>query len=263
MAVGKGGGRQGARERGRDQGPRSARDGAPASTPAADDDSGGARNWLLVAAVIAIPVVVFAVFLSFGPLRDTLSGRPAVPAASSAGGAGAPAQQGGDRAHLGDAEVQQMAERLAARLEREPGDANGWRTLARTYYVLKRFGDASAAYEKLAALSPIDDADVLADYADAFAMSQGQRLAGKPMELVRKALEKNPAQWKALSMAATDAFQRNDFPTAVSYWERALQTLPPDSEMAEAIRVSLAQARKSVGAGVRPAPQESAQPAGR
>lgn len=158
-----------------------------------------------------------------------------------------------------DAGIEQMAQRLAARLEREPGDANGWRTLARTYYVMERFAQAVAAYEKLAALAPLD-ADVLADYADAAAMAQGRTLAGKPMGLVRRALEQNPSQWKALSMAATDAYQRNDVRAAIGYWERALAAVPPDSPMAESIRGSLAQARQAIGVAAPTSPATPASP---
>jgi len=197
--------------------------------------------------IFAIPAVVVALFLYFGfstspPVQKSAQMPAQMPAQRPAQGQG-----GGDQAHIGDAEVEQMAARLAARLEREPDDANGWSTLARTYYVMKRFSQAVAAYERLAALAPMN-ASVLADYADALAMAQGQRLEGKPMELVRKALELDPAQWKALSMAATDAFQSGDFAVAIGYWERALAALPPDSEMSRAIRGSLEQARQASAA---------------
>jgi len=207
--------------------------------------------------IFAIPAVVVALFLYFGfstsPPVQTSARIPAqTPAQRPAQGQG-----GGDQAHIGDAEVEQMAARLAARLEREPNDASGWSTLARTYYVMKRFSQAAAAYERLAALAPMN-ASVLADYADALAMAQGQRLEGKPMELVRQALELDPAQWKALSMAATDAFQRGDFAVAISHWERALAALPADSEMSRAIRGSLEQARQASAA--RPVSPAAASP---
>jgi len=216
---------------------------APVSGAPAKGGSAGA--WLLRSLILATPLLVVALFWRFGfsptqpPLPATNQLRGSAPVAEQR-----PAEAAGNQALVPDAQIAQMAAQLAARLEREPGDANGWRTLARTYYVMKRFPQAVSAYEKLNALAPLD-ADVLADYADALAMAQGRRLAGKPMELVRKALEQDPAQWKALSMAATDAFQRNDAGGAIGYWERALAAVPPDSAMAESIRSSLAQARMS------------------
>lgn len=183
-----------------------------------------------IAAILAIPLAAVAVFWQ-------LQRGPAAPAHERAQG------KGDDGVDLTDAEMQRMAERLAVRLAREPDDADGWRTLGRTYYVMKRFPQAVAAYERLVALGEPLDAGVLADFADALAMAQGQRLGGRPMELVRQALELDPRQWKALSMAATEAFQRDDFAAAITYWERARASLAPDSPMAASIDASLAQAR--------------------
>ena len=39
-------------------------------------------------------------------------------------------------------------ERLAARLQQEPDNAEGWVMLARSYTSLKRFDDAAVAYAK-------------------------------------------------------------------------------------------------------------------
>lgn len=210
----------------------------------------GPGSRLVVALILASPALVIAAYwaLAIAPSKHSLP--PALPQhatpAIQPGPGSAPAPAGPRSAQATGApeDAEEMAMRLAARLEREPQDANGWRTLARTWYVMARFPEAVAAYEKLAALGPLD-ADVLADYADATAMAQGSELTGAPMELVHRALALNPAQWKALSIAATDAFRRNDTPAAIAYWERALAAVPADSPMAESIRASLAEARRS------------------
>ena len=67
--------------------------------------------------------------------------------------------------------------------------------------------EAVAAYAK-AAEKIKDDADLYADYADALAMSQGRRIEGAPLELVKQALRIDPAHPKALAMAGTEAFNR-------------------------------------------------------
>jgi cytochrome c-type biogenesis protein CcmH len=103
--------------------------------------------------------------------------------------------------------------------------------------------DAVAAYAK--AVDKIkDDADLYADYADALAMSQGRRIEGAPLELVRQALRIDPAQPKALAMAGTEAFNRKDFPAAIAYWEKLLPLLPPDSEMSKSVAGGIAEARE-------------------
>ncbi|MCC6245313.1 MAG: c-type cytochrome biogenesis protein CcmI, partial [Gemmatimonadaceae bacterium] len=135
----------------------------------------------------------------------------------------------------------EMAAKLAARLEQDPANAEGWTTLAHTYYSLKRFPEAVAAYERAATLTP-DNADLLADYADALGATTNS-LEGKPLELVNRALMINPSQWKALALAGTSAFNRKDFKQAVAYWEKVKLAVPPDSDMARSIDSSIAEAK--------------------
>jgi len=201
------------------------------------------------ALILAIPLAIVTLFwrLEVAP-RSTTSMTERLPGAAQLSD-GTAQLSGGGAQHdaASDPEMQQMAARLAQRLEREPGNAEGWRTLARTYYVMQRFPEAVAAYERLDALGA-PDADVLADWADAAAMAQGRRLEGHPMQLVRRALAANPTQWKALSMAATDALERGDANAAIEGWERALAAVPEGSDRAASIRSSLAQARQSLTA---------------
>jgi cytochrome c-type biogenesis protein CcmH len=118
--------------------------------------------------------------------------------------------------------------------------------LARTYYQLNRFPEATRAYEHAAALMP-DDATLLADYADALAAAQGGALQGKPLELVARALAVDPTQWKALALAGTAAFDRKDYAQAVAYWERMKASVPPGSPIAQSVDASIAEARELGG----------------
>jgi cytochrome c-type biogenesis protein CcmH len=160
---------------------------------------------------------------------------------------------------MSDDEVAAMADSLRRRLEKEPGNAEGWIVLARTYYTMQKFPEAAAAYEKLTHLIP-NDADLLADYADALAMSQGRTIAGAPLELVRKALAIDPSQWKALAMAGTEAFERKDYPAAIDYWERLQKAVPPDSQIARQIQGSIDEARQLAGLPAAGAPLAIAPP---
>jgi cytochrome c-type biogenesis protein CcmH len=160
--------------------------------------------------------------------------------------------QAADDGHaMAPEQIEKMLGALKERLAREPDNANGWATLARTYYSMGRFGEAADAYGKLVKLVP-DNADILADYADSLAMARGRQLAGEPMALIAKALKLDPTQWKALAMAGTEAFERRDFQAAVDYWERLQTTLPPDAPIAQQIARSIADAR--VAGKMPPAP---------
>jgi cytochrome c-type biogenesis protein CcmH len=145
-----------------------------------------------------------------------------------------------------EAQVEAMVERLAAKMRENPDDADGWKMLGRSYAVLGRFADAVDAYSKAVLRAP-QDAQLLADFADALAMARGQSLQGEPEKLVLRALEIEPTNLKALALAGTAAFHRSDFKVAADYWERMLPLVPPDSEDARAIKENVAEARSKAG----------------
>jgi len=70
--------------------------------------------------------------------------------------------------------------------------------------------------------------------------------------LVERALAVDPTHWKALALAGTVAFERNDYAQAVAYWERMKATVPPGSPLAGSIDASIAEARQL--GGLKPAP---------
>lgn len=149
-------------------------------------------------------------------------------------------------------EVEAMVARLAARLETTPDDGKGWALLGRSYGVMQRYQEAARAYARAAALNK-DDADLLADYADVLAMSQGQRIEGKPLELIEHALKLDPTQWKALAMAGSAAFERKDYQQAITYWETIKSRAEPNSELARSIASNIEEARQLAGMQILPA----------
>jgi len=142
-------------------------------------------------------------------------------------------------------QVEAMAANLAAKLEKEPGNVDGWVMLARTYYAMNRHAEAARAFERAVALVP-DNADLLADYADSVGAAEGG-LRGKSLELIERALKADPTHWKALALAGTAAFNRKDYAQAIVYWERMKKTVPPDSPIAGSIDASIAEARELGG----------------
>jgi hypothetical protein len=74
------------------------------------------------------------------------------------------------------------------------------------------------------------DPNVLADYADALAMAQGRNMQGRPYELVKKALQVEPFHQKALWLAGTAAYQVQDYPAALQYWEKLITLFPEGTD---------------------------------
>ena len=151
------------------------------------------------------------------------------------------------------AQVEEMVEKLAKKLDGQaapqPGDAQGWTMLARSYGFLQRFPEASRAYGRAIALEP-KNAQLLADHADILAALQGQQLGGEPTRLIEQALQIDPNNPKALALAGSAAFERKDFPAAITFWNKARQFVPADSEFAKALDGSIAEAKGAAqGAG--------------
>ena len=140
-------------------------------------------------------------------------------------------------------QIQKMVESLAERLKSEPGDAEGWMMLGRSYTALGRHRDAVGAFRRANQLAP-GNANLLADFADVLGMAQGKRLAGEPARLVQAALDVNPKHGKALALAGSVAFEARDYAAARSYWERLVAVVPVGSDMARSVQASIAEARQ-------------------
>lgn len=136
----------------------------------------------------------------------------------------------------------EMIKALSARLEQNPSDGKGWAMLARSYAVMGRYNEAVPAYEKAVNLIP-NDPVLLVDYADILGVVNGKNLQGKPAELIQQALLLDPVNVKGLNLMGTAAFQAGEYIHAVSYWEKLLQLLPPDSTTTKQVRISISNAR--------------------
>jgi len=190
-----------------------------------------------IAFAIALPACALAIYLLVGnPQAIQIAGTPQGPAHGT-----------------GQEQVLAMVEQLAARLRANPDDSEGWKMLARSYAAFGRFKEASEAYANAAA-RVTNDAQLLADYADALAMAQGRTLEGEPEKLIARALAIDPTNAKALALAGTLAFNRKDYAKAAEYWERILPGVAPDSEAAKSVRANIAEARARAGGAIAAAP---------
>ena len=153
-------------------------------------------------------------------------------------------------------QIEAMVNGLAARLEalpaNQPGDPKAWEMLARSYAAMQRFPQASKAYKRAIELAP-NNAQLLADQADVLAMLQGQSTAGEPTRLIEQALKLDPKNIKALALAGSAAFERNDFTAATLYWTQARALASPGGEFASGLDRSLEEARVASRAPTSPA----------
>jgi cytochrome c-type biogenesis protein CcmH len=201
---------------------------------------------------VALVATVAMQGTSSGPVAgDRASTASAGATTGAPGSSGAPAMGGaaGNAAAphaLGPEQIAAMTEQLAARLAKQPDDANGWAMLARSHAMSGQHAKAVEAFRKAEALRP-DDPVLLADFADALAMTQQRSLLGEPLKLVQRALKADPANLKALSLAGTEAFDRRDYLAAIRYWESLQKAGGPDSVFVQQIQGGISEARQLAG----------------
>lgn len=132
-------------------------------------------------------------------------------------------------------QINQMVERLAAKLKANPDDTQGWLMLARSYKMLGRYGEAVDAYGKVEGAIQ-DNPDQLASYAETLAMAGGNGLSGKPRALLAQALKIDPQHGHSLFLAGAAAFEAGDKKAGIAYWEALLPQVEPDSELDRMLR---------------------------
>lgn len=179
------------------------------------------------AMAVAVPVIAILLYVQIGNPRLSPQGRPTLsesPAAASLQPDSQITQQN----------IEANVAALAKRLEQNPDDVQGWTMLGRSYTSMERYKEASDAYSKAMALKS-DDADLWADYAFVTAMANGQSLQGAPQELIKKSLQLDPENPKALELAGSAAFEAKNYKEAIDYWQRLLAKTPAGSELAQTI----------------------------
>jgi cytochrome c-type biogenesis protein CcmH len=144
-------------------------------------------------------------------------------------------------------DIEGMLNTLVARLEQDPDDGEGWYMLGRTYQFLKRYPESVAAYEKSLPLGGNQSADVLSSYADAIAMASNRTLTDKAIDVLKQAVALDPKHVKSLWLLGTAAYQEQNYPVALQYWERLYKVLPPDSDEANQIAGNIGEIRSMMG----------------
>jgi cytochrome c-type biogenesis protein CcmH len=149
-------------------------------------------------------------------------------------------------ANNNDHQMKEMVDSLAARLKASPNDPKGWAMLARSYKAMGRFEEAQQAFNKAGDLVKTDP-DLLVDHAEVIAILGGNKLEGKPQQMIDEALRLNPEHPMGLMMAGVAAYQNADYKSAVARWEKLLAMLPPDSPDAQQMQANIDDARAKGG----------------
>jgi cytochrome c-type biogenesis protein CcmH len=113
--------------------------------------------------------------------------------------------------------VDKLIERLAARLEKNPKDIQGWRTLGWSYLSLKRFDDAAAAYARAIDFFPVV-ADLYSARGEALVAAANDTVTADAKQALGEALKLNAKEPRARYFLALAKAQTGDKAAALDDW---------------------------------------------
>lgn len=156
-------------------------------------------------------------------------------------------------------DIEALIEKQKAHLAEKPDDAAAWAALGMTYSGLDRWKEAEEAFAKAYALQP-KEALIVSAYAEALAINAGRDLSGRPMQLVREALELAAQDPKALELAGINAFQQEEYTKAGYYFRQLLKVLPEDSSYAADVAGAMREAKRRAEEAAYGAPLDNRPP---
>ncbi len=143
---------------------------------------------------------------------------------------------------------EEYSEALAARLEKDPGDANGWAMLGRVHRALGRFAESAEAFARAHALRP-EAANAAADHAEALVHASNGFVSEAAENMLTVALGADPNHVKARFYLGSALAQRpDDIPRAIELWSSLEKDSPPDAPWLEALRQNIRVAKAELAA---------------
>ena len=191
-----------------------------------------------IAVALLLPLAAIGLYFAFGN-PEAIELAPA-----TATGALAP-----------DADPAAFRKQLGAHLAANPRDGRALVALARLDMSEDRFAEAAAGFARALEVAPkvARDPEVWCEYADALGMTQGGSLAGKPTELVGRALALDGRNARALEMAGSAAYERRDYRLAADYWKDLLAQMPPGTPAYAELATAVQRAERRAALSLPPA----------
>ncbi|CAG7857261.1 hypothetical protein MCAMS1_02026 [biofilm metagenome] len=199
-------------------------------------------RWLAYVLLIAIPVLSVLLYIQLGDYQAINRINEPQPADNAA----LPSKE----------QINQMVAKLAAKLQSEPNNLEGWVMLGRSYKVLERYQESAEAFGHAYQLAN-NKPDIVLPYAEALALSNKGNWAGKPIELINQVLSNEPQNLAALWYAAIANAQQGDNRKAIDYLLKLETMLPEGSEDKKQIQAIIAETKKNSGNNTRTPPAQS------
>jgi len=191
----------------------------------------GKGRWLAILLVVLVPAMAVVLYQQIG----TGGAVQAIEAAES----GTPSMPGKHP-------LEAMVALLAEKMQKDPGNVEGWTLLGRSYVAMNRFNDAADAYRHALQLSA-NDPEVLSSYADVLVAVNNGAFTDEVGQLLDRALAVDPHHPKSLWLRGHWRFRHNDYAGAIEDWKAVMLALPPGDENLATIEQQIRAAQSRLG----------------
>jgi len=149
---------------------------------------------------------------------------------------GTPLVVGLDRAALrGEITPQRLAQsigELRDRVKKSPDDAEAWAMLGQAQRQEGDHAAAATSFERASALLP-QEAWLLAEQAEEVMLAQGGSFAGKPLQLLERALALDPNDTKSVALMGAAQYRLGNREVALRYMKQLAASMQPGSREAQ------------------------------
>ena len=189
---------------------------------------------VMVSVAILLPLGVFGLYRAIGRPDALSHAGPAATVAAMPGAADGQKTSMDMDAAIGS---------LRAKLDKNPADPDGWLLLGRAYQSVGRNDEGGKAFGKAYELAP-DRPDIEIAYAESIALtSPTRRIDGKPLQMIRHAMQSDPENQDGLWLIGMSDYQNGRYAEAIASWERIRKQLGPDSDVLESVNKMIGDAQ--------------------
>ncbi|UJF18742.1 c-type cytochrome biogenesis protein CcmI [Vibrio sp. SS-MA-C1-2] len=151
-------------------------------------------------------------------------------------------------APMSDQELADLTLALRTRLQSEPNDTQGWLLLGRLGMAARDMQTASGAMNKAYKLDP-NNPDIQLGYGQTLIFSGDEGMMNQGRQMLMGVLQQDKTNLRALSLLAFDAFERQDYKSAVIYWKTMQALIGPDDSRSEMLNRSIQRAESQLNGG--------------
>src|SRR5579883_1541133 len=141
--------------------------------------------------------------------------------------------------------VEEMIQRLTARLSQNPKDTEGWRTLGWSYLNIGRFHEAAEAYARAIALNP-DIVELRADRIEALVESANGVVTSEAKAAIEDILKRDPKNTQARFFRGLAEEQQGDKASALAEWSELLKDTNSDESWATELQNRISELRRDI-----------------